>query len=199
MPPLPVITNTFRCALHWSDGGGQQATNVIHIRHPAGVISNDAVFDALDDNVTADMWGSIGAGVSVVEVVVTPLDGSTASTAYTATGAQWGVGRGIGQFLPAGACLVSLRTLLRGRSNRGRVYVPFLSESANINGGIDPTYVAVIQPAWDAFRAALIANDFPMELVVASYKLSTAESVVVSQVESVAATQRRRQGRLRSA
>ena len=195
MAHLPVIPNTFRVALNWADAGGQTATNVIHIL-AAGKTSAD-VAESLDDQAATGLWESAVTSAGVIEYAITPLDGTTATTHYTpATPASW-KGSQSGDFSPAVAAIVKFGTGARGRSNRGRLYIPFTAESAQVNGGLDGTIQAAMQSQWGTWEAAMAADGF--QHVVASYKLAHENAVTNWQVETFLATQRRRQGRLRAA
>jgi hypothetical protein len=205
--PLPVIPHTFRVALKWSQlATGQTAVNVIHLSNLTGTAAQSDVFEALDDAVTAAMWDACSANAAVSQVDVTPLDGTSATQTFT-TGnpARW-VGTEAGDFVPATAALVKLQTGIRGRQNRGRIFLPFIVESAQVNGALTSGEVATMQPAWTAFLASLAADSTapgPWALVVASYDRKHAGAgahenpAVAATVEAVLATQRRRQGRLR--
>jgi hypothetical protein len=156
------------------------------------------VFTCLDAHVTAAMWSSVGGGASVSDVAITPLDGVSPTVDFpTGSPAKW-TGPGGGQTSPAVATLVKLTTDLRGRSHRGRVYLPFQSEAAEADGALNPATQTAAQAAWSTFLTAIAADaTTPMTLVVASYKLSSARNVQSVAVEGMLATQRRRQSRLR--
>lgn len=193
MPALPVIGDTYRCALRWGHSTGQNAVNVIHITKAAS--SAAAVATALDTNATANMWGSVTGGASVNQLSITPLDGSSATYLLTVSGAKWTGAGGAGDFSPASAEVLSLRSTFRGRSKRGRIYLPFIGESSITNGSIS-SGLATTQTAWNTWLAALIASGFfPC---IASYKLASQVPVSSILVETLLGTQRRRQGRLRT-
>jgi hypothetical protein len=107
---------------------------------------------------------------------------------------RWVGGRG-GEYIPQAASIVKLRTAKRGRSYRGRIFLPFLPEGGQNNGTLNAGDVAQAQTAWDDFVVDIAGND--CSLVVASYKHQTAEVVTTVLVEGEAATQRRRQSRNR--
>jgi hypothetical protein len=201
MPPLPVIANTFRVAMNWVHSGGQRSTNVMHIRN-ATVDAAGVATDVLD------AWGrpqlSFLADSYVLEtIVVTPLDGSSASFIAPSPGGLRFTGEMTGDPIPASAGVVKLRTSLRGRSHRGRLFIGPNGEGNIANGGIDPTFVAACQADWERFQfnattglPGVGSGDSLM--VVASYKLATAANVTAFLAEEVAGTQRRRQSRLRA-
>lgn len=200
MPPLPIIANTFRVSLDWTNGAGQIAENVIHIRTHAAGPDASAIFELLQDTVTSNMWASVGSGGAIQQVDIIPLDGVTATESFATGGAGIWAGGGVGEVLPAVAAMVKLGTGLRGRSHRGRVFVPFTSEAGVTAGILNAGTAALMQTDWTAFLLALSADaTTPSDLVVASYKLSSAAAVTGLLVESALGTQRRRQGRLRGA
>lgn len=192
MAVLPVILSTYRVALIWAGPGSQRAVNVIHIRKPGSNAA--AIATALDTNVTANMWQQVVNAASVTRLDVTPLDGSGATYSLAVSGAKWTGSAGVVDAVPAVSEIVTLRTTLRGRSYRGRVYIPFIGESAMSNGTI--TGIAAAQTAWTNFVAAMIAS--PANLTVASYLHATSQDVVSATIQTIAGTQRRRQSRLRS-
>lgn len=200
MPALPIIADTFRCTLNWTNGAGQIAENVIHIRTNTPGHPQSDIFELLQDTITTNMWASTGIGAVIQSVDILPLDGVTATQNFvTGGGAQWG-GGGVGQIMPAVATIVKLTTPHRGRSYRGRVYVPFTSEAAAAAGVLDPGTQALQFTDWTLFPQNLgLDATTPSELVVASYKLALATDVSAVSVESFFGTQRRRQGRLRGA
>lgn len=192
MAPLPTIADTYRCALRWVDGG-QSAVNVIHVRKSATTASSIA--STIDANVTAAMWGSVVPGASVTTLTVTPLDGSSASFVLNTSGAKWTGSGTAGDALIAPAVIVSNRSSFRGRSRRGRTYLPFTSESVVASGLLDPAKVTSMNTAWAAFLAAMVAAG--AQPVIASYKNADQVDWKTATVESTLATQRRRQTRLR--
>lgn len=192
--PLPVISNIYRVAMLWLDSGtGLRGQTTMHFRKASS--SASAVATSFDANVTAAMWQSLRNTTSVKELHVTPLDGSSATYILATSGAKWaGVG-GSGEIIPAEAVVVSLRTLYRGKSFRGRLYLPFVAEASQAGGLLTPADVTTAQAAWNAFLTAMVAAaTFP---AVASYLLATSTDVSSIIYEGTAGTQRRRQSRLR--
>jgi hypothetical protein len=164
---------------------------VMHF-HKAGT-SASVIASTIDANVTANMWNNVSTVASVTSLVVTPLDGSSATYTLTTTGAKW-QGPNVGtEYVPAAANIIKLQTNLRGRTFRGRLFLPFQSESGMTNGINGNT--ALSQTAWNNFLTAM--NAASQFLVIASYKLGSQISVTAITVESALGTQRRRQSRLR--
>lgn len=173
-----------------------------------------ALKNAIDANVTTAMWQGCSLGTGVYQLSITPLDGSSATQIYSVSGTKWAGGGTAADYIPAAAAVVSLRTAKRGRRYRGRVYIPYPSETLCANGSFTATPSSA-QTAWDAFRSAMATALFPM--VVATYGHSlhrtknpgggytltpvtwTPDStpVTATTVEQALGTQRRRQSRLR--
>lgn len=189
MTPLPVIANVYRCALNWSSVG-QHAENVIHLRLSAGNASQ--VMLGLNDAMSENLWAPVTSNARIDTVSITPLDGSTPTETFTTSGAPWGGGTS-GSWSPATAGIVSLATSLRGRSYRGRIYMPFIADTANDDGVMASGSLAIARDAWPLFQAALTGG---VEHVVASYKHATAQLVTIYTVKAGLGTVRRRQTRV---
>jgi hypothetical protein len=201
--PLPVIPNTFRCALKWATPSGT-AVNVIHILAGDGTSTPTSIFEALDDAVTVGMWAPVFGSCSITGVDVTPLDGVSATTSFsTGAPAKWSGSSG-GEALVAPAAIIKLTTAVRGRNRRGRIFLPGISSNAFQNGFIVDGSDVTATIAWNTFQNTLAA-DAPagFAVVVASYDRrhggvgAHAQIVTTFLCEPAAGTQRRRQGRLR--
>lgn len=192
MPALPVIADTYRVALVWN-AAGQTAVNVMHILRSGTTAA--VVASSVDANVTAAMWGSVWPTAIVNHLSVTPLDGSSATYQLNTTGAKWTGSAAAGDPTVAPAVVIKLTSTLRGRSYRGRLYIPFPCESV-INGGtLNAPQVTSVQNAWNAFLTAMIAAG--SQPVIASYLHATQIPVAAYTVETYLGTQRRRQERIR--
>jgi hypothetical protein len=213
MAPLPVIDGIHRVAFQWRIGaGGQTAVNVMHF-HGASV-DPGGLRTAIDTNVTATMWTGIVSTAAVYQLTITPLDGASATQLFSVSGTKWAGTITGSDFVPQAAAIVSLRTALRGRRNRGRIYLPFYSEQNIQNGTVFGTLTAV-QAAWDAFRAAMKTASWPLHIASYGHSLHRTRSpgggyvltpvtwppvsneVISSSYELNLGTQRRRQSRLR--
>lgn len=193
MAALPVIANVYRTALIWSDGAGSDAVNVLHFRGAPG--SAAGLYTAIEANVTANMWAQTSSTTFIREVAITPLDGSTATLVNNpVTAAKWS-GQSTSSGIPQSANIIKLRTAKRGASYRGRIFLPWVTETAQAFGILDSTSVTTQTATWVTFRTAVAAAGYT--LVVASYKLATAELVVTATSELYTGTQRRRQSQQR--
>lgn len=194
MPALPIIPNCFRVALRWSDSGGRYAVNVIHIRKAAATPQD--VFDDIDATVNSDMWVPVSNAFTIRTVEITPLDGTSATEEFVTTaGAKWS-GASAGDWSPASSAIVTLRTATRGRSARGRVYLPYVAESSMVNGTLTGAVEVSVSGGWTTFVAGLIVAG--SNLVVASYTDVADRFVVTATCQDALATQRRRQDRIRT-
>lgn len=186
--PLPVIADVFRVTLNWTQTTGSiSAHNVMHFEN-AGGTSTD-VYNDINAHVTAAMWDFVVATGRVSSVSVLPLDGSSATTVFsTASPSKWsGAGTG-SDWIPQGCGVVTWQTAERGRSRRGRTYLPWVAEGEQAAGVLAD--VAACQTAWTNFLTAMNLTDtIP---VVASYKLASTRSVSAFLVRSFLKTQRRR-------
>jgi hypothetical protein len=193
--PDPVIPDMWRVALHWAGVAGTYAINVMHFLDGTGSRSATDVATTIDGNVTANMWALVSDGTAVDILSVRPLDGLSPATDW-ATGepAKW-TGATSGNPIPNVASIVKFRTGFAGRRHRGRVFLPFVSEGAVNAGQLDSTKVGSAQTAWNNFLAAQVVDDLPLYVVSAAS--GTGDSVTSLVVEQTAATQRRRQSRLR--
>lgn len=194
MSVLPTITDTFRVVQNWFDDHGQNAVNVIHVRYHGG--SAALVGDIWASHHPDDLYGTVINGARFDSLSITPLDGASATTLFPLSGsASQFAGTASGDPIPQVAGMVKLTTGLRGRSFRGRLFLPFTGEAVVDAGFVASGTVASMQTAWDTWMANVIAAG--AELVVASYKLAVATSVESIFVETATGTQRRRQQRNR--
>src|SRR6266576_425778 len=137
MPPTPVIADVFRVTLNWKRGTERPAANVLHFKAPTA--NETDVFNTIDANVVRGMWALVSSAVGVESIDILPLDGTSASSRHsTGLPLKW-TGEEPGGVIPNGCALVSLRTGLRGRSNRGRIYLPFVGESGQDDGALSAT------------------------------------------------------------
>jgi hypothetical protein len=188
--PLPEIPDVFRCTLNWYDANvPSPAANVIHIEMASAVPSD--VMARLNDNVSAAMWNYCRDTSSIVSVDITPLDGVSATeTFYTGSPAEWAGSGSTGDRIVQACALVKLTTSLRGRSYRGRVYLPWVVETATANGVLNSANVDDVTAGWTNFVTDMTSLGSP--LIVASYVHSASTIVQTAVCEAPLATQRKR-------
>jgi hypothetical protein len=172
---------------------------VIHLRRTIGSPTPTDIYGDITSATTQDMWRSVSTDAKILQLAITPLDGTSATQTFSPFadhGAKY-EGGATGDTIPAVSALVKATTSARGRSHRGRVYLPFTTEEINTNGQFASSPFAVSLTGWTNWISNLLSTDSKM--VVASYKLATASDVQHTVPEPTLATQRRRQGRLRGA
>jgi hypothetical protein len=183
----------FRVALTWIETtSGQIAVNVIHTLHAGSTAAAEAA--VVDAAAPTTMQRIATSGAIVQDIAVTPLDGTSATVHRATTGGGWG-GQMSGDWIPNASPVISLQTGLRGRSHRGRVYLPFCAETAISDGRLVSPNSANLVTSWIAFQANLVSAG--SQLVVASYKTSSAHAVTGITCLAAVGTQRRRQTRVR--
>lgn len=95
------------------------------------------------------------------------------------------------------AGLITLRTGLAGRANRGRKYFPFAGETANLTGGVpSAAYLLSLGDAVTAYSADVLAGTPPVSALLHCYILRKSDlhavRVTTGTVRPNWATQRRR-------
>jgi len=186
---LPVIADTYRCALHWVNTfstSPPEAVNVVHVRttteDEAGI---GAIWNTvLTDNATEAIF-NLSSVFQLQLVQVTKLDGSSGAVDVSVDGPFGGTGS---DYICQGAEVVSLKTGSRGPQARGRIYLGPIAEGATENGAIPSS--ATTAEGWEAIRGDLAAAGTP--LVVASYAHSVSRTVISCSVKPFLRTQRRR-------
>jgi hypothetical protein len=125
---LPVISNCFQCSIGYNYGGVSTAANVLHVQ-AIGIGAQD-IADAL----AATWWQTnswpaiISNTCSAGQIRVTPLDGT--STTAIATAGSFGTTVGAQDHLTDGlaeSLVVTMYSNHRGRSGRGRIYLPYIA------------------------------------------------------------------------
>lgn len=193
MAPLPVIASTYRVAFNWKSLSiTGTAENVMHFREGATGVEDLSV--ALTNNIKGPMWQHTSSNSIIDSWDVTPLDGGGLTSHVLApTTADFHGQQAAGDILPQVCALVKHVTGTRGRSHRGRSYLPWMAEIIDSNGLIDPGNVATGQAAWSAFLHAMQLEQW--NPVVASYTLAEATDITAYVYERPSATQRRRMKR----
>lgn len=213
LPSLGGMAGAQHCALKW-ELGTESAVNTLSF-HPTAGGTQAELAAALDAQFTALMTESVVTTARVAEVAITPYDGVSATTAYPIV--NW-VGGVTGEHIPGVAVVLTLNTGLGGKSQRGRIYLPFTGEAMASNGVVLAADRAEIEAAWNTFVSAM--GDAGWDLIVASTITQHTKTVknpdgsvtrrvpnggavphgtIVNHVklQPVLGTQRRRQSRLR--
>ena len=185
---LPVIADVFRCALTLTGSALGSSTNVFHISAP-GATATDVANGIDTAAASGDPWSNVASSFGAPQVVVTPLDGVSGSHAQILSNVTPGIG---GSVLYESALVIKLGTGFSGREHRGRMFIGPLTEDHVSAGVIDSAVVSDEFTQITDFITALNGLAIPMDLGVASYKLSTWSSVTSIIVTGQQRTQRRR-------
>ena len=164
----------------------------MHFDSDPGNVST--LLDDIEASWTANQLKSMTVESRLTTLVATPLDGTSASLSRTLpNSAPYIGGVASGTSSPQVATLVKLQTDKRGKSHRGRIFLPFTAEGAQNDGKLDTTPLANLQTGWSSFVTDM--GTAGEALVVASYRLESFEPVTQAIVESFFGTQRKRQPR----
>ena len=195
MSPLPIISNVYRIAVDFQPLSGIQPVCVHHVRTTTADVAEigAAWWAAAPDG----LYGPMLAGHEPQSISIIPLDGATATRVVARPGGANDLCLGTGQSMPQVAALVSMRTVVRGPRGRGRQYVGPLVEQAQDQGVMESTTRANLETAWVNFLSELALGDPPLTLGVASYTHEEFQPLESITVDTITATQRRRQDQLR--
>jgi hypothetical protein len=163
-----------------------------------GALSFPAAIAILDPLLLAHYQTNSGTGLAwrtisptssnLTQFEYTPLDGTSATTVITHALA----GLDANDPLPASVALVvTIRTAVRGRSHRGRVYTGPYAEDANTAGVPTAATVTAVATQWDRFRSTALAGS-GVSIGVASYLLTSFDDAVSLTADGRWDTQRRR-------
>ncbi len=201
--PLPVIANTVLVTQKFDDVGHErhQMACVFGIQKSAGTGSHATIADEVAGAFAGSLWAVASAGWQLGETDIIALDGtSPTQTVVSAVFGQAG-GHGTGNAMPNALCqVVTWQTDVRGKSHRGRSYIP-MGASDQLT---DPRTnlltsgaVAALQTEADNFLSLLNSSSpVTIDLVVVSRKLGTASLVTSSRANAAVGIQRRRYERV---
>lgn len=197
--PLPVIPSVCRVAVRGTCPSGQRWVNVVHVHKAAAgawVAGDIAVVQPLlvrlwkgaAFGAGADWMGNCNTTCTIDDMTYTPLDGSSPSTVQTV--ALAGVSASVS--LPSEVAFVlTLRTPIRGRRARGRIYLPPPVNGAMVAPGVlQATSVTATVAQATGLQTALIAAGFSLE--VTSYKFVQTNAVTVFSMDNKGDVQRGR-------
>lgn len=197
MAPLPVIEGVFRVTMVWNPMSGVQPVNVWHCHEvDTGTDPGDAL-NSITSTLGAhhDMFDILPISSTLNRIVVTKLDGSSASVEGTVSGS---FGTTDDVIEPAVAGILSIRTGQRGPRGRGRLYLGPTTEGHGGNGSLTESIRATMQTAWNDFADDLSHEvDTSLQFGVASYVHADFHEAVSIVMEGKYGTQRRRQDQLR--
>lgn len=173
-----TIVNTFHFLQTGTPGGGRTPAQDILFRWTTAPPNspNNRYAQCLPT-------GYLGRELVVLNVS-DPLDNASQQNAISGL-------RGTGQILPPQCCgLLSLQTVGRGRSYRGRAYIGPVLENDQDGGTITTSYSQALETFVNAVNVSF--NSTPWAWVVHSRKLGTSQPVTQIHIRLFIATQRRR-------
>lgn len=172
------------------DGLARQAVITFGVDHDAGLLSANDVANAVLDAIDTTWQPAISSNVQIGPVKADYNSGGGPVPGFSDTSIR---GLAAQNSVPSNcALLVRKASILSGRANRGRFYLPWSLEESDVSaiGIIDGSTVTDYQGLMDDFLTALSANDVPM--VVLHSGAGTPAPVSALNVAGLVATQRRR-------
>jgi len=188
--PLPIIANVYRVAVRTRLEDVEDCINVTHWLDANPPSTALALAELIRDEWTAFLTAYASQDLTGVDVTATPLDGS--ATAATVVMEATGNG-GVTTVSHQCALVLSHQTAKRGRSFRGRTYLPGVPVStleSTDHSKWTATKADGTAAQYDTLVAELLANEW--NFVVASYTNETAEIVTNTIGRRDVFTQRRR-------
>ena len=197
--PLPNIPLVVRTAVIGQTPSGQRFTNVLHFKAVSGPIDSTLI-NALHTVVSriysgtattsgaTNMLNNSSSGMTLTQVQYTPLDGSSTTTTLPLVAA----GAAGGNNLPSEcSAVITFRTDQRGRSYRGRAYLPVMTVTAvNSVGELSSGPLAALPLQWSGAIPLLAGASW--EHHVASYLHGTSRVIISYTMDAKMDVQRRR-------
>lgn len=197
---LPLVPHTAKVTLNWRYLG-KDVHNTLHYTNmnsgppPTAAQLGPVIVGKL----TADFRTCVMPTLALMSISAVPLDVPNAAGDEYATGLPW-IGNNIGQGQPNNvAGVISLRTALRGRSFRGRVYQPGLAAQASNPNNVMTNDIGKIQAFWTSMLSLGPINGDAVALTIVSYWANKAlrpqgiyTQVTSATVRTELGTQRRR-------
>lgn len=198
--PLPAILNTHRVVVGGQLPSGKRWANTLHYRWTGAGSAGSTNLNALEAEVYKLYAGPNYTGgkffldkarntVSLDRIDITPLDGvsATLTTSHAAAGSS-----AVADSLPSEVAeVITLRTTLRGRRYRGRIYLfPWTEAQNTVDGTMQAVDRTDVLTNCAAHRTAVVALSW--EPVVASYSFTVATPVVSYTMDAKFDSQRRR-------
>jgi hypothetical protein len=194
--PFVAIPNTVKTVTSFEHPERPLCQVVMHHRAPAGgpylVGTLINLADAMMNAWSAHFSGSISHLASVLEVVCTDLDSATGNQGSSTHAAFPGTASA--DVVPPGVALcTSVYTLTRGRSFRGRIFLPCVSVAdLTANGSWNASFCTAISAAYFSMEADVFAA-VGFHQVVASRKLASSAYVDDWRTNTIIRHQRRRE------
>lgn len=194
MPPLPEIPGVVRLTWNFQTVSGVTPRIVQHLF--SATSNMEDLGQAIVDSAPEGLFGPMLAGHEPASISLLPLDGTTPTYEHSTV---WNdpLCLGTGQMMPAVCALLQFKTNQRGPRGRGRSFIGPIVEQANLDGVLDGTTRGNLQDAWVVFATGISTHVDGGILCVASYTHEDQHLVTNLTIDTVVATQRRRQDQLR--
>lgn len=187
-----AIGDFYKLSIVGTFGLGQQFVNTLHYRQELITLGDpsETLANQFNDQVITGYSQIISANDVVNTIEVRQLTGSPLGAFDLAVDVQ---GSDAGDALPPqNAPLVSWRTGLVGRANRGRIYLPAPVEDTQTQGQLSTAYKAAAQNVADSMiEVGDLVSTF-WQLVIFHQTSLTGTPVVSAIIRNDIATQRRR-------
>lgn len=176
MAVSPVIPNCVQIRLLWVSNG-QLAINVLNAQAGAGVVVNQALANSLGSAIKSAFGTNLAAQytatTALTRVGVRDMRQANQAEFLDVSPAQ--PGTAVGDALPNSTSLMlTMRTALSGKSFRGRIYLPGMAETANINQGEIASAASNAALAFiAALQAALTAANLILAIASRAAELTT--------------------------
>lgn len=155
---MAPVDGDFSVTLQWIDDDGRKAYNTFHVKCTAGTTAAD-VAAAVTAGPGNDALGPVSGHAAVREITVRNQFDET-DAAVVATGLTgWTGGGGTGDYTPGMCAVLRSHTATAGRSGRGRMFLPFMTEAAVLKGRLTGDAATLTAPAWETWFGALSAGD----------------------------------------
>lgn len=167
---IPAL-NTARLGIEWHSNGGLYAVNTIYCQKIAGAITAQSLID-LADVIAASFFTLAAKPVSnnlhLARITARDMTSQNDDVVTQSYGTAYD-GDLTSPLLPAqNTFAVSLRTGLAGKSFRGRLYHPGMTEDSAIGSFVDSARAAAIVNMWSTINSALVLDNL-FRWVVASF------------------------------
>jgi hypothetical protein len=198
MPALPVIAGSYLITQRLLEPNERHVfVNVMAVHDATGGSSASSIAEKFAVSYSNHILPFMSNSVTMGDTSVLPLDGSSSTQTFITTADGNIGGHNTGTSLPyAVAMVLAWQTGLRGRSKRGRSFIPgvttdmMLATGAN---GLTATQLTAMATGGNAFIAALLGGAAPsLALGVLSRVHGTFTDVTNARADGGAGIQRRR-------
>jgi hypothetical protein len=146
----------YRAAFDWVDDDGRKATNVLHF-HKTGTGLAEAVANQIKSGPGTAGCGPCTEHIAVKQITVVNMTDDSDGFVITSGITNW-TGGGSGDYSPGLSAVLRLHTSHAGRSGKGRVFLPMVSEASLTLGRFVGDALTATAPAWEDWNIANIGS-----------------------------------------